>query len=503
MNSEKIWRILIVDDEHLIRQGIKHFLSWEQEGFQIVGEASNGVEALQLIEETNPHIILTDIMMPIMDGEELTRIVKEKYKHIKVIILSSFGDFEYVRSTFQSGVEDYILKPKLDANLLLNVLNKAINKINLKEEQFEIDGSISRQSSNEKNSEEQLNLQSDEYCYLLGIDMNNYCSKLENDCIDIQNKIEEKIKLNNTEIKVSLQAFKKNVTVYKVILEESNSDIVEVLSKEILDCYKELSIFISEPISQSVELEIKGFEIIKKVIKHRFYLPRVKFIKENYYSMNKKEIEEFSSDQFMIDFKNEDYQLAFSYLESYSQKLTNSMIKNISDYKFFYENIIFTISVMVSNLEQDTVILEEEKLDIFNRISEANCANDVQKCLLDYIKTVKQMIIPEIQQEDTIIQQILLYIETNFHEPLNLKNVSKEFHFNPSYLSSYFATNYKEGFNEYLNKIRVEEASKLLRNSKIPISEISERVGYSDHSYFCKVFKKQKGKSPSSFRRNR
>src|SRR4051794_2715242 len=113
----------------LIRQGIKHYINWEQEGFMIVGEASNGREALKLIEATKPHIIITDIVMPIMDGEELTRIVKSKYPDIEIIILSSFGEFDYVRSTFQSGVVDYILKPKLDASALLDVLNKAVSRM--------------------------------------------------------------------------------------------------------------------------------------------------------------------------------------------------------------------------------------------------------------------------------------------------------------------------------------------------------------------------------------
>lgn len=117
-------RLLIVDDEILIRQGIKHYVNWEQEGFEIVGEAAHGQEALDLIEVVKPDFIITDIVMPIMDGEELTRIVKEKYPHIEVIVLSSFGDFDYVRSTFQNGVLDYILKPKLDAESLLAVLRK-------------------------------------------------------------------------------------------------------------------------------------------------------------------------------------------------------------------------------------------------------------------------------------------------------------------------------------------------------------------------------------------
>ena len=124
-----LFKIMIVDDEMLVRQGIKHLLNWEQEGYQIVGEASNGLEALNLMDEVNPHVILTDIVMPVMGGEKLVKIVKEKYPHIEVIVLSSFSEYDYVRSTFQSGVADYILKPKLEADYLLSILNKTTAKM--------------------------------------------------------------------------------------------------------------------------------------------------------------------------------------------------------------------------------------------------------------------------------------------------------------------------------------------------------------------------------------
>ncbi|MED4958707.1 response regulator, partial [Paenibacillus macerans] len=104
----ELCKILIVDDEILVRQGIKHHLNWEQYGFQIVGEASNGKEALEMIGRLSPHIVITDIVMPVMDGEEFTRVLKAHFPQIEVVVLSSYGEFNYVRSTFQSGVADYI-----------------------------------------------------------------------------------------------------------------------------------------------------------------------------------------------------------------------------------------------------------------------------------------------------------------------------------------------------------------------------------------------------------
>ena len=108
---ESYCKILIVEDEFLLRQGIKNLVHWEQEGFQVVGETNNGKEALQLIESLHPHLVITDIVMPIMDGIELTGIIQERYPEIKVVVLSSYSDFEYIKSAMKNGAEDYLLKP--------------------------------------------------------------------------------------------------------------------------------------------------------------------------------------------------------------------------------------------------------------------------------------------------------------------------------------------------------------------------------------------------------
>ena len=100
-----------------------------------------------------------------------------------------------------------------------------------------------------------------------------------------------------------------------------------------------------------------------------------------------------------------------------------------------------------------------------------------------------------------MVNKIIQYIHAHYDEQLTLADVSKLFNFNYYYLSSYFSSHNKEGFNEFLNKIRIEKACDFLKQD-IPISDISSMVGYSDHSYFCKVFKKFTGLTPSNFRKS-
>ncbi|GAE92218.1 DNA-binding response regulator [Gracilibacillus boraciitolerans JCM 21714] len=121
---QEFYKVLIVDDEMLIRQGIINYIEWENEGYKIIGEASNGEEAMQLMASDHPHILITDIVMPGMDGIELVKNVKEFYPETEIIVLSSFENFDYVKQTFQNGVADYILKPKLNTEELLQTLNR-------------------------------------------------------------------------------------------------------------------------------------------------------------------------------------------------------------------------------------------------------------------------------------------------------------------------------------------------------------------------------------------
>ena len=117
-------KILVVDDEFIMRQGIAHMIDWEQEGFQIIGQASNGLEALELIKQNVPDIIISDVVMPQLNGIELAKVIQNNYPQIKIIILSSYSDFEYVKSSFQSGAVDYILKPSLNPTEMLKTLKK-------------------------------------------------------------------------------------------------------------------------------------------------------------------------------------------------------------------------------------------------------------------------------------------------------------------------------------------------------------------------------------------
>ena len=115
--------IILADDEQQILYGMKNGIDWESLGFSVVGTAQNGKEALELIEEYHPDLLISDIKMPFMDGLELSKTIHENYINTKIILFSGWDDFEYARKAIALGVDDYLLKPIAKADFV-RVLQK-------------------------------------------------------------------------------------------------------------------------------------------------------------------------------------------------------------------------------------------------------------------------------------------------------------------------------------------------------------------------------------------
>ena len=122
-------RVLIVDDEYIMRQGLRYMIDWEKAGYVLVGEASNGNDAIQLVGELKPDIVISDIVMPVLDGVDFAAAMHQMYPDMQIIILSGYDNFEYVKQTLLNGAVDYILKPTLTPKGLLDVLSRAANRI--------------------------------------------------------------------------------------------------------------------------------------------------------------------------------------------------------------------------------------------------------------------------------------------------------------------------------------------------------------------------------------
>lgn len=117
-------KIMIVDDEKLLRNGFKNMTDWSAKGINIIGEAMNGEDALEKLKTLSPDVVITDIKMPIMDGVTLTKKIKELYPNILILVLSSHDDYDYVRDSMKNGASDYLLKASIDIDELCDTLKR-------------------------------------------------------------------------------------------------------------------------------------------------------------------------------------------------------------------------------------------------------------------------------------------------------------------------------------------------------------------------------------------
>ncbi|MBD7916649.1 response regulator, partial [Clostridium sp. Sa3CUN1] len=243
------YKVLIVDDESILRNGLKHLCNWEEEGFKLIGEAANGKEALEMIEDKEPNIVITDLIMPEIDGIELSKIIKNKYPSIKVLVLSNVSEFDYVKESFKYGIHDYLLKTEASPENMLPILKNMVKEIdsnfinenNYSEEKLledlTLDLIFKKEVDNEllKKLFEYFNLEN--YCLLVSeIYTDDDSKELENIKILIKTDIK-----NNLENYKKLSIFKKNKIIIVINYDKNNQlkmlKDIEETTKNIFEKY--------------------------------------------------------------------------------------------------------------------------------------------------------------------------------------------------------------------------------------------------------------------------
>ena len=513
-------KVLVVDDEMLVRQGIKHLFDWESEGFTIIGEASNGVEALEQIEQLEPHILLMDILMPVMDGEELARVVKNKYPDVKIIVLSSFSEFDYVRSTFQSGATDYILKPKLEAAQLLSILKKIANSIpvlhsmdseDLKERSINslLDKFITGYSTDEGiDVLEPMFPYSSYMLFVAELTVTRKSIPLEDIQIMLISKIRELV--NSSSEPVSYRALYPEGSRIRILFNGMPS-LIEWLSTEIQHGLQDLPqdqwpfvAALSHGFEDLSELHNVYTLQISGLLEKRFFIPDRRLFVAS--TLQKEEDgsqpKSFDHQTFTEEINSHQFGASFERLRSYLTSMPGRTDVNLYEFKSFLGHSIFNIIMALLRFHYEAAKLDTKKYEYFRSIHESSMIDETIVQVERFLQEAEACMMERSRSvSGQSVQKMLSYIQEHYAEALSLTGIAQYFHFNPSYLSNYFATHNKEGFSEYLNRVRIEKACELLGLGNMSISDISSQVGYSDHSYFTKVFRKLTGISPRQYRK--
>lgn len=486
-------KIMIVDDEFIMRQGIKFMINWQENGYNVVGEASNGKEALSLIPNLQPDIILCDIAMPIINGLDFIKIVSHQYPYIKIIVLSGYDNFDYVRNSLLSGAVDYILKPTLTPDYILKILQRVVKTIpNLQ----------IKQNTDKLNEIEKYflyeNIEKPDFKYtsfrIISFPINDLKDKQNSYCI-----LKDKITtfLNNLECYyVNFKHNNRNCLVINYDTENNEKIFCQINSfiKDISQIYDDLFCVISENYISP--------ENIKNILKNPkfFSLEKFYFKKHHLYlydnTISKTNIEKFDYKKFSNFVNEKEYIKAKELLLSY---IINSINVQIPSEKLKSQTKNFLYNFIGEN---DNNEIEQIYISGFDQIENSKYSDDFIKIVENIIEKLENILLNNKPATDEYMEKILQYIKSNYKEDLSLQIISERFNFGYSYLSAYFSQYTNECFTEYLNRIRIQKACELLTNCSYQISEVSQLVGYSDHSYFCRVFKKMIGVTPSIYRKD-
>nr|WP_276576367.1 response regulator [Caldicoprobacter algeriensis] len=511
-----LYKLLLVDDEQIIREGIVQLVNWDSLGIQ-VEDAENGIEAYEKIKNMNPDIVITDIKMPGMDGLELIERVKTEFPDIIFIILSGYGEFNFASRAMQYGVKYYLLKP-CDEDEITKVLYKVTEELKQNKErqkfikkmeedlqrvipyvkeQFFRDCVMGR-LKDEKDVvyfKELLKLPAEKMRLLLFR-------------LDDNNEFEKRFALKNL-----LDYCEKDYSLLSTIIGENVLLLQKAIPPEKLFSYLEeiKQSFINYcGISFTVAVSSEGFfeqlpdlyDEVMECLEYRFYLGEDCIITRD--DVGKKE----QSIQSIINF---DYQHLALLIRSGN---VNAVCKELKT--FFTKlnsNKVDADMVRALCIELYISIIRQAKLQDLNEyMKQISVLQDIATLdkMFNFIMSIAQEITEgnykENQEKNSqIIKTVLKVIEENINfEDLSLSWIAEKIvYMNVDYLGKLFKKEVGKNFSAYLMEKRVEKAKQLLsEESYCKISDIAKCVGYGNNpQYFGQVFKKITGYTPSEYKK--
>lgn len=505
-------RVLIIDDEPNVREGLKVIVPWEEHGFTVCDTAEDGIDGLQKIILLEPELVLIDIRMPGMMGIEVIEEAKKKGYKGKFIITTGYSEFEYAKRAINLGVSSYVLKPIDEEELIVEVdkLAKEINeeneirgKVNLGENylhsQFLIKALTSESEDLKKTLKEAYVPLEEQYqkYYLAILEVEIPLSKRS----EVLEQITEYISTYEYISYVIL-----NDEVVCIIQSENFIDMKEALiklHKKLLERYEIPNII-------AFSKEIKGFENmssiyknLKKVAEKRFLLPEKLIWEEedserSVYSEGKEiDVESISSQ-------------IYSFIQVGDKKRLKEEIKNIKVLLRKNEmNIDRTKGILVNILMKCMGLIQTQYAQYNIEIPNGEfIIETIYKCtnideVLKYIDEELTRVCNQIALEapENTMDKILYYIKNNYNKELRLEFLAELFNYNSAYLGKSFKNYTGESFNVYIDKLRIERAKELLLNKDMRVYQISKEVGYKHIDYFHSKFKKYVGLSPLEYRK--
>ena len=524
-------KTIIADDEILVRVGLKSMVNWQDMGFEIVGEAGDGIQALELCENEEVDLVITDIKMPRMDGLELIRILCERYPSIRVIVLSCYNDGEYIKEAMKyNGALDYIFKIAMDGNELKKTLGH-VKKIIMSDQRREENHAV-QQHNSIRNSEKMK-----AWSCILAAEDGADISKLEkyfsinlNEpyiCINIRLFIQDNIRYQTQD-----EMWEEN----KLYFTSSVSSLLgrDKIKFDVSFLKQETVLLLSAAESMEQNLLI---EMCKKLDSMNYFWSDAHMIfgisgvfsgsnqLGNAHGCANKALEEsFFTGNAEISFYKESakrstaaknlplrYELAIllchnNYkeirrnIEEYFEFCRTSGQIGVEELKencmVFFSNLT---TILSSRLEHN--FLMRYKKNLWKKIFNCITLKNLQLCMIENLEVLSG----ELEKQESSFmssetKMALQYIQENYAKELRLKDMADYIGINESYLSHIFKKEYGKSLITYLNEYRILQAQQLIASSNASLNLIAESVGYINYAYFSKVFKSVTGINAIDFK---
>ena len=483
-----MYKIALIDDEAVVRDGMKDLIPWEELGLELIGTAEDGEKGLLLIQEMLPDIVLLDINMPRLNGLDLAHILTKNYPLIKIILISGYDEFHYARQALRMGVQDYILKPVTKSEMV-NLLYAIVGKLDEEREQIRKEADV--------------------------------LNKIEQSIPLIQQKLLEELVF--TEIESSMIAkkcIKANIPYNKAfyILHPLNLFLYFTDEKENpKDKYDEAIRYIKCAITELIGITVTiGVGILVNQIEEistsyqtayyallsRFFQGTNKIIENSKpYEVTKVHFAQWVQWESEV-IKSIEQKEAF---EQVINKIANEVRKRkmaVKDIEELWGNLACALFKKFMEIDPSITEIFSEGINLTEEIKNFKTLSDMQIWIKGLYERCMNYINDQAKPNKVHIKNILGFIEENYNMPdLSMKMVCDSVHISASHFSNIFKREVGVTFVQYLTEYRIEKAKRLLKYTPLRTYEISEAVGYADPHYFSSTFKKAVGQSPSEYRK--
>lgn len=517
-----MYQAILCDDNEIILEGLTKQIKWGELGISLIGTATNGEDALSMIYNKVPDILITDIRMPYLDGLKLAEKSKELNPNLSIIIISGYNDFEYAHSAIRLGAVDYILKP-IDPNELIRVLKNAvrycedinhglyISIVELLRNVLYQDLSLNILS----NRCAQVNLSLDWYCSVIKVEMNSAELKLlsaelqYNADLRFSQLLEQLYRPNKIYIieKESNKCMLFLYTSTKKEHEELQTEIISLIRKRYFPEHKSNDIVIA---SGNIH---RGIANGTQSMKECNYALTLRFIKGSNATIFYEEVRTYSQayeknhyhkDLLEIDLltpiKTQDSNLLEERLN-----LLKSHLSSKGDDSFLYMtltvgNLYTSLLKELDELGIDISDVFANPIDEFKRITAPGTLDAIIENLHKSLIKISICVSKSSSKYGRIIETANRYIQVNYNNPnLSIEEVAIAVSLSTSYFSTIFKNETGSTFTDYLIEIRMKKAMELLKTTNMKMYEISSHIGYENAAYFSTAFKRYTKKSPSEY----